>query len=200
MSSAKRAKDRTTRRKFVKEVAAGAAGVAAAGSLVGWESAGAVNPKAVAELKSSTESYPQGRVYEMGEGKYARYLKQPDMPTGDFPPFAPRAVLDSEDSFGNVNFGFRYSYFTEPPFQFELPHEHDYDQFLCFLGTPENIRDFDAEVELSLGKEGDKYKIDRPTIVHIPAGLTHTPINYKRITKPTLLVNITLSPIYKKRA
>ena len=135
----------------------------------------------------------------MTEGKYSKYLVQPDMPDGDFPPKAPRAVFDSEMGFGETTFGFRYSYFTGPPFEFEEPHKHDYDQFLCFLGTPENIRDFDADVEVALGDEGERYLVDKPTIVHIPSGLTHCPLNFKRVDKPVLLVNITLSPTYVKK-
>lgn len=136
----------------------------------------------------------------MAKGEYSKYFVEPSMPEGDFPPKAPRVVFDSEAGFGETTFGFRFSYFTGPSFQFEAPHEHDFDQFLCFLGRPENARDFDAEVELSLGKEGEKYLIDKTTIVHIPPGLTHCPINFKRIGKPVLLVNITLSPKYVKKA
>jgi len=98
--------------------------------------------------------------------------------------------------------GIRYSYFTGPPFQFEVPHSHDYDQFLCFLGTPEDIRDFDAEVEIWLGETADnmeKHTMTEATIVHVPAGLVHCPMNYKRIDKPILLINITLSGEYRKK-
>jgi hypothetical protein len=135
----------------------------------------------------------------MANGEYRNLFVEPSMPDGDFPPKAPRVVFDSEAGFGDTTFGFRYSYFTGPPFQFEEPHKHDYDQFLCFLGTPENTREFDAEVEVSLGDEGEKYLVDKTTIVHIPAGLTHCPLNFKRVDKPVLLVNITLSPKYVKK-
>ncbi len=134
------------------------------------------------------------------EGKYGKYFADPSMPMGDFPPPAPRVVFDSEEGFGDTTFGFRYSYFTGPPFILEEPHQHDYPQFLCFLGPPENARDFDAEIELSLGEEGEIYTISKTTIVHIPPGLVHAPINFKRIDKPVLLVNITLSPQYIKKA
>ena len=83
----------------------------------------------------------------MAEGKFDKYIVHPDMPMGDFPPPAPRVVFDSEAGFGDTTFGFRYSYFYGIPFQFGEPYKHDFDQFLCFLGTPENARDFDAEVD-----------------------------------------------------
>jgi hypothetical protein len=133
------------------------------------------------------------------EGKYGKLFVEPETPMGDFPPPAPRVVFDSESGFEGTPFGFRYSYFTGPPFVLEEAHKHDYDQFLCFLGRPDNARDFDAEVELSLGDEGEKYLIKKTTIVHIPPGLVHAPINFRRITKPVLLVNITLSPTYIKK-
>lgn len=50
-----------------------------------------------------------------------------------------------------------------------------------------------AEVELSLGGEGERFLINKTTIVHIRPGLVHAPINCKRITKPVFLGNITLS-------
>lgn len=99
----------------------------------------------------------------MAKGEYKNLFVEPSMPTGDFPPKAPRVVFDSEAGFGDTTFGFRYSYFTWPPFQFEEPHKHDYDQFLCFLGTPENAREFDTEVEVSLGDECEKHLIDKTT-------------------------------------
>ena len=138
----------------------------------------------------------------MAESKYGKYLIKAPTLEGDFPPRAQRMVYDGKAAGGNADVGIRYSYFTGPPFQFEVPHSHDYDQFLCFLGTPEDIRDFDAEVEIWLGENADemeKHTMTEATVVHVPAGLVHCPMNYKRIDKPILLINITLSGEYVKK-
>jgi len=135
----------------------------------------------------------------MAEAKYGKYVKKAPTLVGDFPPKAKRMVMDSQQEFQAGNIGIRYSYFYGEPFQFEFPHEHDYDQYLCFLGTPEDVSDFDAEVEIWLGKEMEKHTMTEATVVYVPAGLTHTPMNFKRMSKPVLLINITASGEYIKK-
>jgi hypothetical protein len=44
--------------------------------------------------------------------------------------------------------------------------------------------DFDAEISLCMGEEMEEYIITQPTIVRIPPGITHCPLNFKRIDKP----------------
>ena len=134
----------------------------------------------------------------MSAGKYSKYVMKAPTLTGDFPPLAQRVVFDGETKNIDATIGFRYSYFTGPPFQFEVPHTHEFDQYLIFIGPPEDVREFDSEIELWLGKEMEKHTITESTIVFVPKGLMHTPMNFKRIDKPVLLINITLSPEYKK--
>jgi hypothetical protein len=59
-------------------------------------------------------------------------------------------------------------------------------------GNPANIVDFDAEVEISL--DNAPYVIDFPACVYIPKGLMHGTLNIKRVTKPFIFMDITLSP------
>ena len=80
----------------------------------------------------------------------------------------------------------------------------EFDEFLCFLGgNLENMFDFDADIELSLGKERVIYKINKATIVYIPKGLYHCPLNFKRINdpkKPILFHDLFFAPEYGRRA
>ena len=55
---------------------------------------------------------------------------------------------------------------------------------------------FDADTELSMGKEREIYKINKATTVYIPKGVFHCPINFKRIGKPVLFHPIPLTPAY----
>jgi hypothetical protein len=81
----------------------------------------------------------------------------------------------------------------------EEPHSHDFDEFLCFLGSnPEDPEDFGAEIEVSLGEEGEKQIINTATVVCIPKGMIHYPVNFKKIDKPVLFCNIYMSPEYEK--
>jgi hypothetical protein len=135
----------------------------------------------------------------MSRGKYSKYVIKAPTLKGDFPPLAQRVVYDGFNGGGSGNVGIRYSFFYGPPFQFEVQHKHDFDQFLCFLGTPEDVRVFDAEVEIWLGEEREKHTITESTVVHVPAGLLHAPLHYVRISKPTLLINISMGGEYIKK-
>jgi mannose-6-phosphate isomerase-like protein (cupin superfamily) len=102
------------------------------------------------------------------------------------------AVVGSRDLDG-ANFSFGMSFLTEPFLMVKDSHKHDFDQILFFLGgSPNNVADFDGEVELTL--EDQKYLITYPSCVYIPAGLMHTPLNIKTVVKPFIFIDITLSP------
>ena len=74
-------------------------------------------------------------------------------------------------------------------------HKHDFDQIICFIGgNPMDIKDFDAEVELYLGEEKEKYIIDSSSFVYVPRGMMHCPLNIKRVTKPIMFIDVVLAP------
>ena len=84
--------------------------------------------------------------------------------------------------------------------QMEEAHFHDFEEFLCFMGTnPGDKEDFGAEIEVSMGEEGEKQFIDTPTVVVIPRGMPHSPINFKKIHKPIIYCSIYMAPEYVKK-
>ena len=88
---------------------------------------------------------------------------------------------------------------TEPLEMNPQPHAHDYDQFLCFFGANSmNFIEFDAEIEVYLGEEGEKNIVDSTSIVYIPKGLLHCPIIFKRVTKPLIFGHICFAPEYTR--
>jgi hypothetical protein len=73
-------------------------------------------------------------------------------------------------------------------------HKHDFTQVIAFVGSnPLNVREFDAEVELTMGQEGEIVTITSPSIVTIPPGVYHCPLNFKRIGKPIYFMEIMLT-------
>ena len=111
---------------------------------------------------------------------------------------APCMRYNSE--FPDTNFTIRWHYVTEPWIMEEEPHAHDFDQFTCFFGgNPADIRDFGAEVEFYLGEEGVKHVINTTTIVYIPSGLIHCPLNFKQIDRPIMFMNIPQTSRYGKK-
>jgi hypothetical protein len=129
--------------------------------------------------------------------KYEKYIVRNTLDWNIFPPYTPRLLFDSKNHFPEMNFGIRYTYINEP-IQMERPHAHDFDQFFCFLGTPEDQRVFDGEVELYLGEEETKNIINSTSVVYVPKGLIHCPVIWKRVSQPMMFVNIVLASSYTR--
>jgi hypothetical protein len=133
-------------------------------------------------------------------GPYSKYLVPIYTVESDYPPGAQRGILDLGPIFGEgVDIGFRYTYIYGEPFTFEKAHSHDYDQLLVFLGPSENIRDFDAEIEIALGEKGERYPITSNTLVYVPKGLIHTPFYFKKLSKPVMFINIFFGSTYHRK-
>jgi hypothetical protein len=62
-------------------------------------------------------------------------------------------------------------------------HVHDFDEVIGFIGTNwEDPFDLGGEVELYL--EDEKHILTNTCIVFIPAGLSHCPLEFKRVDSP----------------
>ena len=82
------------------------------------------------------------------------------------------------------------------PISFDDPHSHDFEEMLCFIGgDPTNIMDLGAEIEFSLG--GEKHIITKPAVVSIPKGLVHCPIVIRKVKKPLVFLEVSLTRIWK---
>lgn len=104
------------------------------------------------------------------------------------------AVAGARD-LNNANFSMGWSYLNESFLMVAEAHTHDFDQIIFFLGgDPGNVGDFGAEVEMSLGENQEKYIINYTSCVYIPAGLLHCPLDVKKVNKPIMFIDITLSP------
>ena len=136
----------------------------------------------------------------MTESKYSKYfLTEPALrnkPKIEMP--NPGAYIDSALHFGSqTNLSMAWRYIPKPMLFDRIPHSHKFDEFLCFMGgNLEDIFDFDATIELTMGEEGEVCLIEQATVVYIPAGLVHTPLTFKRVDKPVLFHPIALTPDY----
>jgi len=87
-----------------------------------------------------------------------------------------------------------FHYITEP-YTDVYPHSHEGHEILCFVGgNPKNISEFDAEIELLLGEEGESYVITSPSVFSLPPGLVHGPLIFRRVNKPVFFIEVTLIP------
>jgi hypothetical protein len=84
------------------------------------------------------------------------------------------------------------------PYIFHEPtHKHNFTEFFFFFGSnPMDMKEFDAEVEFSFGPEKEKHVISKPTVVVIPPGIYHAPLNYAKVGKPFYCVEAFLTSKY----
>jgi hypothetical protein len=129
-------------------------------------------------------------------GKYDKYIAHP-----------PRRQIHAEDDGRTVFDGlwvnnkmFNYNLnmgcqFVKKPFKSNNPcHTHNFDEFLAWYGgNPADPEDFGAEVVLYMGAELEKHVFTRPTMVFIPKGFPHCPLEITRVNKPILQIEIMLA-------
>jgi hypothetical protein len=76
---------------------------------------------------------------------------------------------------------------TKPVIMGEPTHKHPFDQWVYLIGEATNFADFDADVEMTLGKK--IVKINYPCYIFIPKGVMHCPLNVKRVGKPFIFID-----------
>ena len=134
----------------------------------------------------------------MAEGKYGKYFLTNLAAEGRF---CPRLVFFSKryEVTSDKNFSLIWNCIKEPFVMVDNPHAHDFDQFLHFYGAnSDDIADFDAVVEMSMGEELEVHTITEPTVLHIPAGMIHCPLEFKVVNKPIIFMNVAMTPEYIK--
>jgi len=135
----------------------------------------------------------------VADTKFSKYIlkgKADGKSTAGEAPVAP-AVLEGLEDWGGIHQRICWKYISQPNLLVEEPHSHDFEEFLIFLGNnPADPKDFDAEIEISLGEEGEKHVINTASVVCIPKGLTHCPLNFRKVGKPVVFSNIYLAPDY----
>jgi len=134
----------------------------------------------------------------MASSKYGEYLTRdcviPSKLTGR-PMMSTRQI----EGFGDGHFSIDTVYVGSPRLMIDKRHCHEFAQYLCFFSSnPDEAGDFDAEVEISLGEEEEKHVITSPTVAYIAAGLFHGPLNFARIGKPVLFIDIAMSGRYSR--
>jgi hypothetical protein len=98
------------------------------------------------------------------------------------------------------NLAVTYVAITKPEVLEELPHSHDFDMYYSFISLhPNCLHELGAEIEMSLGEEGEKHIINTPTSIYIPKGLAHNPMKVTKVDVPFLLVHIFMTPRYSKK-
>ncbi len=94
-------------------------------------------------------------------------------------------MIEAKKKFKNSNLDGISAYFFKPFVFVPKKHVHKYDDYLFFMGSnPYDMDDMDAEWELCMGENEEVHKINKPTIVYVPAGVWHCPLRLVRVGKP----------------
>ena len=190
-------KKSTTRRGFFWKIIAGAGSLALASSL---REALTPNHSGLMAAPNETRS-SDGTRY----GKY--FLSDNHQPPkamdfvslNSLPPFpeiaGPQTYFRGASALPGATATIGWQVFTAPVC-WETPHVHIYDEFLIFLGAelPDLCSSFDAEIDLWMGEEMEKHTITSTTVVYIPKGVQHAPLNFRAIRKPVLFHALYLGP------
>jgi len=206
MRSSKTGKDSTTRRTFFQEVTAGTAGIAVASALAQLgapTTAAAQEPKPYAPKKPADASqffknpppWPTGTTGNKYDHLFCTKIKENSIT--DVVP-GPQAYFRGESVLPGSGINMGWQMFVKP-YRMELEsHHHDVDEYLIFLGAtlPDLVGSFDAEIELFLGKEYEKHIITKATVLYIPRGLEHNPLDIKRVGKPMMFSALHMAPYF----
>ncbi len=186
-----------TRRTFFQDVTAGTAGIAVAGALA------QLNAPALAQ-ETKTQA-PKSRLPEMPwptgttGTKYdklfcTRFKEDSNLPAVE----GPQAYFRGASQLPGVGMNMGWQLFVKPMRLERTFHKHDVDEYLIFLGAelPNLIDSFDGEIELFLGEELEKHVITKATILFIPRGLQHCPLEIKALRKPMMFSALMLAPYF----
>ena len=87
----------------------------------------------------------------------------------------------------------------KPYTMFKNTHKHAFTEYLFFMGSnPLNMKEFGAEIEMYMGTEKEKHVINTPTIVVVPPGTYHCPIEITKIDKPFFLMESYITSKYSQ--
>jgi hypothetical protein len=117
--------------------------------------------------------------------KYVKPLLWQDGPTGLYP--EPLYWMEGARHMEGIGLCFAFSYVRSPGSFHPVAGmvRHPYDEVLVFASlNREDIRDLGAVCSIALGETGERYVIDRPTAVCIPAGLPHGSVVVERVERP----------------
>lgn len=106
---------------------------------------------------------------------------------------------DMEGFEAQFSFGFIKKCSVLHPLEGQLIHP--YDELLVFEGTDlENILHLGAEISVELGEEREEHVCSEPTVVLIPKGTPHGPVNVRRLDRTIMHYTIGLATDYAAEA
>ena len=134
----------------------------------------------------------------MAESKYSKYIiteLHDPMPTpearNEYSAFAKR-ILWMDNSVVKGAFKMNCSWYMKPCNHAPDTHTHKVDEILGFFGNnPEDPYDLGAEIEFWI--EDEQFILTRSCMIFMPGGMTHCPLNIRKVDKPAFHFFTTVS-------
>lgn len=74
-------------------------------------------------------------------------------------------------------------------------HVHDYDELIGFFGSDSNDP-YALGAELEVAIHGEMHRLDRTSMLFIPAGMKHMPLSIKKVDRPIFHFSIAMNAEY----
>ena len=131
----------------------------------------------------------------MAATKYGEYVKGLSFKDFEQGGFRQATVMDSK--FLGIDTHIVYgAYWTAGRMGKEpyLPHTHDFDQVMLFLGSDmDDLGELGAEIEFCIGEEMETHMITSSTAVAIPKGVPHLPAAVNRLDKRFIFMEVSVT-------
>lgn len=185
------AKANTTRRGFVKDMAAGTAGIAVAGALraalTPSDSGLIAAPKPVMQAAAKESKYRKYFTTELT-------LEESEIGFGAmknmFMVFCDGDIIEGCHFFSAMLMGESATKIAG-----HGPHKHRDPEVLVALGTdPDHPQELGAEYEIFMGPEMEKHVVNKPSLVFIPGNFIHCPFRVTKVTRPFIFIEAQYSP------
>ena len=166
----------TTRRGFVKNVAAGAGGLALANSL-----RAALPPGQTALIAAPAPTT-----------KYDKYVLVPEIKQ-----YQDLQVFEMK---GKDMRGYDWALQMAPIEAINLMNESgavNADRAKAYIGAPDNVKDIGTELEISMGTDPAVFKLDSASVTYIPKGVRHKQRVLRKPAKTSFALTLTLPPKYE---
>jgi hypothetical protein len=129
--------------------------------------------------------------------KYEKYIAHP--PHVQMRLKADQSIIFNGLFVGKQALGYDFTIghqFVRKPFKGDNPpHTHNFQEFLAWYGgNPDDPQDFGGEVVFYMGEELEKYVFTKPTIISLPPGLVHCPLEITRVDRPIIQIEMMLAP------
>ena len=179
----------TSRRGFFKRLVAGAGGLAFANSLREYLIADQGGVIAAPLETPSTDATIYGKYFlsSNGDASIVNNYVSTESRSNSMQKENPASRHGSVPTLPGATATIGWQLFEEPVC-WETSHIHTHDELLIFRGMElhDLPNSFDAEIDLWMGEEMEKHTINSATVVFIPKGLRHAPLNFRRVKKPVL--------------